>query len=187
MAGKTPFSMYQGAWSVIQRDFERDIIPMCRSEGMALVPWYVIAGGRLRSDEEDKRREESGEGGRTMKEPDWRRTEAQKKMSQALEKVAKEHGDDISVSAVAIAYVMHKAPYVFPIIGGRKVAQLEDNIKALSISLKPEEITYLEEQIPFDLGFPHQQIGDGTKPGLVMLTSQVDIVPLVPPIPLGKD
>jgi hypothetical protein len=66
---------------------------------MALLPWNVIAAGRLRSDEEERRREESGEGGRTFTRPDWRRNEVEKKASHALEKVAKEHGNDISVSA----------------------------------------------------------------------------------------
>jgi hypothetical protein len=66
---------------------------------MALVPWNVIAGGRLRSDDEEKRREASGEGGRTVFNPDWRRNEVEKKVSFALEKVGREHGDDVSVSA----------------------------------------------------------------------------------------
>jgi Aldo/keto reductase family len=142
---------------------------------MALVPFNVIASGRLRSDDEEKRREASGEGGRTAFSPDWRRNEVEKKVSYALEKVGREHGDDISVSAgeslamtlgessieivprllVAIAYVMHKAPYVFPIIGGRKVEHLQDNIKALSISLTSEQIEFLEGQVSFDPGFPH--------------------------------
>ena len=57
--------------------------------------------------------------------------------------------------AVAIAYVMHKAPYVFPIVGGRKVEHLLANIEALSISLSPEQIAYLESIVSFDPGFPN--------------------------------
>ena len=53
---------------------------------------------------------------------------------------------------------MQKTPYVFPIIGGRKVEHLMDNIEALDISLSTEQIKYLEEVIPFDLGFPHGMI-----------------------------
>ena len=56
---------------------------------------------------------------------------------------------------VAIAYVMQKAPYVFPIIGGRKVEHLMSNIEALEISLKPEHIEYLESILPFERGFPY--------------------------------
>lgn len=53
---------------------------------------------------------------------------------------------------------MHKAPYVFPIIGGRKVEHLQDNIKALSISLSEKQVQFLESQAPFELGFPHAMI-----------------------------
>lgn len=56
---------------------------------------------------------------------------------------------------VAIAYVMQKTPFVFPIIGGRKVEQLDDNIEALSIALSEEQVKYLESILPFESGFPH--------------------------------
>lgn len=55
---------------------------------------------------------------------------------------------------MAIAYVLQKTPYVFPIIGGRKVEHLHANIEALSISLSPDQISYLEGILPFDVGFP---------------------------------
>ena len=77
-------------------------------------------------------------------------------MSHALEKVAKEVGldADLGIPAVAIAYVMQKTPYVFPIIGGRKVEHLMANVEALKISLSDEQIAYLESIIPFEPGFP---------------------------------
>jgi len=46
--GKTPFCIYQGKWNVLDRSFERDIIPMARSLGLALAPWQVVGGGELR-------------------------------------------------------------------------------------------------------------------------------------------
>lgn len=61
--GKTPFSIYQGRWNVMKRDFERDIIPMAQSEGMALAPWDVLAAGKIRTDEEERVRRETGEKG----------------------------------------------------------------------------------------------------------------------------
>ena len=60
--------------------------------------------------------------------------------------------------AVAISYLLHKTPYVFPIVGGRKVEQLLQNIEALEISLTKEQITYLESVTPFDPGFPATMI-----------------------------
>lgn len=44
--GKTPFSIYQGRWNLGLRDFERDILPMCRQFGLAICPWDVLGGGR---------------------------------------------------------------------------------------------------------------------------------------------
>ena len=90
----------------------------------------------------------------------WERTEDEKKMSHALEKVAKEVGldADLGIPAVAIAYVLQKTPYVFPIIGGRKVEHLMANIEALKISLTEEQVRYLESIISFEPGFPHWMI-----------------------------
>lgn len=49
---------------------------------------------------------------------------------------------------------MHKVPFVFPIIGGRKVEHLYENIEALEISLTDEQVKELESATPFDAGFP---------------------------------
>ncbi|KAF9041381.1 arylalcohol dehydrogenase [Panaeolus papilionaceus] len=156
----TPFVIYQGAWNILDRSFERDIIPMARSEGMALAPFNVLAAGKLRTDEEEQRRHQTGEGGRTVF-GGWERGDKEKAVSKALEKVAAEVGAK-AITSVAIAYVMHKAPFVFPIIGGRKVEHLLANIEALEISLSAEQITYLESVVPFEPGFPTSVIGNGS-------------------------
>jgi len=162
LMGKTPFSIYQGAWSILQRDFERDIIPMCRAQGLALAPFNVLAAGKIRTDAEEERRRQTGEKGRTIRDPNWERSPEQRKVCLALEEVAKQVGAK-SITAVAIAYVMQKTPYVFPIVGGRKVEHLYDNIEALKIALSPEQVAFLEGVLPFDVGFPHGMVGDGTK------------------------
>jgi len=182
----TPFCVYQGCWNVMDRSFERDIIPMAREHGMALTVWNVLASGKLRSDEEEERREKSGELGRDLKLDDlgWKRGTKEKSYAAALKKVADELGlGHESVPAVAIAYVLHKAPYVFPIIGGRKVEHLQSNIKALEISLSPEQITFLESVEPFDLGFPHVVCGNGTSGiGMLAMVAEQDRVEYQKPI-----
>lgn len=70
-----------------------------RIQGMGLAPWNVIAAGRLRSDAEERKREESGEAGRTLGGRDWKRSEVERKVSNALEQVSQELGGDYSVSA----------------------------------------------------------------------------------------
>jgi aryl-alcohol dehydrogenase-like predicted oxidoreductase len=145
--------------------------------GLALAPWKVLAGGKLRTDAEEERRRQTGEKGRTLLNPDWERNEDEKKMAKALEEVAKQVGtehitagecdQDLAAGigfidsferahcTVAIAYVLQKTPYVFPIIGGRKVEHMLANVEALSITLTLEQISFIENVIPFDPGFPH--------------------------------
>ncbi|AJV23017.2 Aad16p [Saccharomyces cerevisiae YJM1385] len=110
---------------------------MARHFGMALAPWDVMGGGRFQS----------------------RKAMEERKISEALSKVAEEHGIE-SVTAIAIAYVRSKAKKVFPLVGGRKIEHLKQNIEALSIKLTPEQIEYLESIVPFDVGFPTNFIGD---------------------------
>lgn len=154
---KTPFSVYQGFWNVMKRDFERDIIPMARMFGMALVPWGVVGGGKFQSAKALEERKRTGEDLRSFMAPKEQMPD-DIKASEALAKVAAEHGIE-SVTAVALAYVMHKAANVVPIVGGRKIEHLHDNIAALSLKLTEEQIASLETATPgFDVGFP-QNLG----------------------------
>jgi aryl-alcohol dehydrogenase-like predicted oxidoreductase len=155
--GKTPFSVYQGKWNVMSREFERDIIPMARHFGMALCPWDVLGGGKFQSKKEIESRKTSGEKLRHML-GDGSQSEVETKVSEALIKVAEEHGIE-SPQAIALAYVRAKAPRVFPLVGGRKVEHLQANIQALKIQLTPKQIEALESVVPFDIGFPSNFIG----------------------------
>ncbi|KAI0342525.1 Aldo/keto reductase [Trametopsis cervina] len=180
LTGKTPFVIYQGAWSVLQRDMERDIIPMAREEGMAIAPWDVLGAGKIRTDEEEQKRRESGEKGRQGES--WERTEEERKIALALEEVAKQVGAK-SIQAVAIAYLLHKTTHVFPIIGGRKVEHLRANIEALEISLSPEQVAFLDSAKPYDKGFPYNRFGDGTEYFKIFKTAGVfDKWPVAQPI-----
>jgi hypothetical protein len=63
-----------------------------------------------------------------------------------------------------ITLTLLQAPYVFPILGGRKVEHLQRNIDALSIDLSDEEIQEIEGAVPFEFGYPHSLIsGDRYK------------------------
>ncbi|KAF8134690.1 NADP-dependent oxidoreductase domain-containing protein [Mycena galopus ATCC 62051] len=121
----TPFVIYQGKWNVLDRSFEREIIPMARAHGGAMIKEH---------------RRATGERGRTAFHPSGNGMKT-KENFQSARKVAGEVGTK-SITAVAIAYVMAKVPYCFPILGGRKVEHLI------------EQIAYLESVVPFDPGFP---------------------------------
>lgn len=139
------------------RDMEREIIPMCRHFGMAIAPWDAIGSGKFQSKKAIEERKKNNEGLRSMM-GSGEQNEQEVKMSAALEKVAGEHGIE-SVTAIALAYVMAKAPYVFPIVGGRKVEHLVDNLQALKIKLTDKQIEYLESIVPFAPGFPNNFVG----------------------------
>lgn len=155
--GKTPFAIYQGHWNVLDRKFEREFIPMARSEGVYtqflsllvassdvhfqqgwrshLLACLVLRGcGQTRRKPDVKRRTRKAE---------WKRDEKERAVSNVLKEIGKEVGTE-HITAVAVAYVMHEAPYVFPIIGGRKVEHLLANLDALKISLTPEHIKRIE-------------------------------------------
>jgi len=147
--GLRPFSVYQGRWNAAIRDFERDIIPMCKDEGMALAPWGALGGGHFKSAEARK----TSEGRKTFDPTTGRMI----KVTDALEKIAKEKGT--LITSVALAYVMQKSPYVFPIVGGRKVEHLKGNIEALGLELSDEDIEAIEGSVDFDYGFPTSFLG----------------------------
>ncbi|KAF8579304.1 aryl-alcohol dehydrogenase AAD14 [Ramaria rubella] len=151
----TPFVVYQGLWNIMMRDMERDIIPMCIEEGMAIAPWGSVGQGRFKSKDEIEERKRSGEIICSYTGEGQSALEA--KISTALEKVGKEL--DASITSVALAYCLQHCPYVFPVVGGRKTAHLLDNIKAVDLHLSEEQTKYLESQTVFDPGFPYTVFG----------------------------
>lgn len=82
--GLRPFSVYQGKWNPRVRDMEREVVPMCRDQGMAIAPWAPLGQGRFKSAEARKNGEGSGRS-QTLTEEDI-------KVSDALERVAKRKG-----------------------------------------------------------------------------------------------
>lgn len=179
--GLRQFVVYQGRWNAADRDFERDILPMAEAEGMALAPWSALGGGKFKSEEQRKAQE-----GRQMGPPN----ENEIAISKKLEEIANKKGS--LITSVALAYVMHKAPHVFPIVGGRKIDHLKGNIEALKLKLSQEEIDEIEAAVPFDYGFPMNFLFMGQpKPSLktgdvflVKANAHVDTVPrpqIIPP------
>ncbi|KAL6914113.1 hypothetical protein FSHL1_011786 [Fusarium sambucinum] len=141
--GLRQFSVYQGRWSASSRDFERDIIPMCRAEGMGIAPWGSLGGGKFKSEEQ-----RNAQDGRKVEA-----SEQEIRTSRVLESIS--NRKTTLITSVALAYVMHKTSYVFPIIGGRKVEHLKANIQALTLKLTQEDIQEIDSAVKFDPGFPN--------------------------------
>lgn len=160
-----PFVIYQGRWSAADRSFEREIIPMALDEGLALAPWGTLGSGLFTT----AAQREKGEKG--VRNIPVGVVGNEDKVSAVLEKIARNKSADLPLQSVALAYVMHKAPYVFPIVGGRKVSHLASNIEALGLELTTEEIEEIDGAYGFDIGFPHSFNSGGNK----MVTGPKDL------------
>lgn len=148
--GMAQFVIYQGRWNLIMRDIERDILPMCRNNGMALAPYGVLGSGRFKTAKELE--------SRAMRGGD-KPSEAELKVVKVLEEVANEIGDDTHLAHVAMAWCRQKFTDCYPILGGTSISQLKSNMKALDIILTPMQMQKLDEASPFNHGFPTGHFG----------------------------
>lgn len=146
--GLRPFVVYQGMWNAGMRDFERDILPMCMQQGMAICAYGVLGAGRFQTEAGFEQREKGHDGRKFVKV-----SEHDKLVSKVLEGIARDKG--VELLHVALAYVQQKAPYVFPLVGQRKISHLAGSIAGLSVTLTTAEIEKIESSYLFDHGFPH--------------------------------
>ncbi|EWZ81116.1 hypothetical protein NW765_015567 [Fusarium oxysporum] len=114
MAGLRQFVVYQGMWNASMRGFERGIIPICQDEGMGLCPYVVLNQGRFQTEEGFKAREQNNGGRKHTPLSGHDRA-----VSRALEQTALSLEPPAAITDVALSYVMQKAPFVYPIVGGR--------------------------------------------------------------------
>ena len=129
---------------------------MCIDEGMGIAPWGALGQGNFKS--ASQRQAAENEGRKTGDA-----SEKQIKISQALESIATKKNTEIT--SVALAYVRSKAPYVFPIVGGRKIEHLKGNVQALDVVLTEQEVREIEVCVEFDVGFPQNFLGMGSQSG----------------------
>lgn len=169
--GLTPFSVYEGQWSAAEREIEREVLPMCDDEGMAVTPFGVLGMGYFKTTAQRKiEAENQAKEGRNVPFVD----KPQKALvADAMEKVANAH--NTSITSVALAWVRTKGPYIVPIVGGRKISHLKANIEALGLELTEQDIEAIEKAVPFDLGYPQTFLGGAggaTHPGDVWMTKR---------------
>ena len=148
--GWTRFVSMQNHLNLIYREEEREMIPLCKEEKIALTPYSPLASGRLtRNLSETTKRSETDQ----IAVSKYGSTEeADRLVIERLAAVAERRG--IPRLHVALAWLLQKEPVTIPIIGATKLSHLEDAVPALSVKLEPEEIAFLEE--PY---VPHKVIG----------------------------
>jgi aryl-alcohol dehydrogenase-like predicted oxidoreductase len=152
LRGWTQFTGLQIEYSLIERTVERELIPMAKAFRLGLVAWSPLAGGLLSGkyhagDAKDARytTDMAKAFRRTGERPD-RIVAAVQKVSQQVKR---------SPAQVALAWLRDRDIPVIPIVGARRIAQLQDNLDSLELTLTGEQVAALNEASAIDMGFPH--------------------------------
>jgi aryl-alcohol dehydrogenase-like predicted oxidoreductase len=151
--GWARFVSMQNHYNLIYREEEREMMPLCQSEGIGVIPWSPLARGRLARpwQAESTKRLETDQFGKTL----YARTEsADRQVIDRVGQVAEKRG--IPRAQVALAWLLGKPGVTAPIVGATKASHLEDAVAALSVRLTFEEVASLEE--PY---VPHPVAGFG--------------------------
>ncbi len=149
--GWTRFVSMQNHYNLLYREEEREMMPLCASEGIGVIPWSPLARGRLARPwkSEITKRFETDKFGATMYSPTQ---DADRKVVERLGLIANHRS--VSFAQVALAWMLSKTFITSPIVGATKLHHLDDAVAALSLQLSPEEIASLEE--PYT---PHPVLG----------------------------
>jgi aryl-alcohol dehydrogenase-like predicted oxidoreductase len=138
--GWTEFISMQNHLNLLYREEEREMLPLCEDQGIAVIPWSPLARGRLTRDwNETSKRQDTDEFGSGLYAAS---ADVDKRIVDAVAHIASNRG--ISRAQVALAWVAQKPVVTAPIIGVSKPHHLSDALAALSVSLTDEEIATLE-------------------------------------------
>jgi len=142
--GWTRFVSMQNHLNLLYREEEREMLPLCTEEGIGVIPYSPLASGRL-----TRERSETDQVQRAKYDA---MADADQAIVDRVAELANKRG--VLRSQIALAWLLHKKPITSPIIGATKSSHLEDAVGALSITLTPEEVSFLEE--PY---VPHRVVG----------------------------
>jgi len=146
--GWTRFVSMQNHYNLLNREEEREMLPLCADQGVGVVPWSPLARGRLaRAWDEVTERSSTDEFSKSLYVAESDRTVVER-----VAQVAEDRG--IPMAQVALAWMYSKSVVTAPIVGATKMHHLEDAVAAIDVQLTPDEITSLEE--PY---VPHPVVG----------------------------
>lgn len=151
MHGWTRFVSMQNHLNLIYREEEREMLPLCRAEGIGVIPYSPLAAGRLTRDwtADSSLRAQTDQIAVSKYDST---ADADRQIVARVAEISEKHG--APRSQIALAWLLQKAPVTAPIIGATKNSHLEDAVGALAVKLTHEEVAYLEE--PY---VPHRIVG----------------------------
>ncbi|WP_437716299.1 aldo/keto reductase [Sorangium sp. So ce448] len=139
--GFTRFVSMQNHLNLIYREEEREMLPLCREEGVAVIPYSPLAGGRLTRDWSESTAREASD--RVLHAKYDKSMENDRPIVDRLAGIATARG--VPRAQAGLAWLLQKEGVTAPIVGATKIGHLDDAVAALSVKLTPEEIASLEE------------------------------------------
>ncbi|MFS4507596.1 aldo/keto reductase [Clavibacter sp. Sh2141] len=139
--GWSRFVTMQDHYNLVNREEEREMLPLCADEGVGSLPWSPLARGRLTRDwDASTARSETDEFGKTLYAA---QEDSDRRVAAAVAEVAAARG--VPRAQVALAWVSRNPVVTAPIVGGTKVAHIEDAVASLDLALTDDEVSLLEE------------------------------------------
>lgn len=148
--GWTRFATMQNYVNLLYREEEREMLPLCRAEGVGVIPWSPLARGRLArlwGSQTDRSAKDDVRGGLFGSTED-----ADHRVVDRVGEVAAARG--VPMAQIALAWVLAKTEISAPIVGATRVGHIDDALAAVDLALSVEEIARLEE-----LYIPHAVVG----------------------------
>jgi len=150
--GWTRFVSMQDHYNLIYREEEREMLPLCRAEGIGVIPWSPLARGFLAG---NRRKADRGETTRAKTDDfaaEMYYSDADFTIADRTADLAARRG--LKPAQIALAWLLSKPGVTAPIIGASKMSQLDEAIAATEVRLEPDEIAFLEEAY-----VPHRILG----------------------------
>ena len=161
LKGFERFVCLQPQYSLVERNIEREILPVCREEGLGVIPWSPLGGGFISG--KYRRGEGPPQGSRiagaveSMEEHwDRRSTERNWRTLDVVGEISSETGK--SYAQVSLNWLLRQAEVTAPIIGARRIEQLEDNLGASGWRLSEEQVRRLSEASAIEEIYPYRMI-----------------------------
>jgi aryl-alcohol dehydrogenase-like predicted oxidoreductase len=157
------FRCTQSYYSLVGRDLERDTIPLLKDQGLGLLVWSPLAGGFLSG----KFTREGGDESARRAKFDFPPVNKDRgfEILDALAPIAKAHG--VTIAQAALAWILANDVVTSVIIGAKKIAQLDDNLKAVDVTLTADDLKALDEASKLPVQYPEwmDSLGSDRRPG----------------------
>ena len=157
LRGWTRYVGLQIEYSLLERTVERELIPVAEDQGMTVLAWSPLRNGILTGKYLPENNKASEAEGARMHSEMMKGFGAVEEATYETVRETVAVGKELGVSAaqVALAWLRYRPVPVIPIVGARKLAQLEDNLRSVDLKLSPEHLERLDKASAVSMGFPH--------------------------------